>query len=210
MDKRGQLYLVSALIIAFVVYIILSPSNVVKTSVESSNFEAIAKNFDRESARFLNTLFAQKQWVYDAFLNFTILFTSYAKTKNPDVGVVYTFAHEGKLYFGNYAKDQVTFEAGGVTVIVQGCLDKIATSISAAGLNIAAPQIAVGTYQQCLKEIPVPGGFNHLVSIIVLEQDTGLSTSFVTEVTPSHPDLILISKEKKGSERRIYTKGRFI
>ena len=130
MDKRGQIYLVSALIIVFILYIILTPSNIIKKTTESSNFEDISKNFDRESSRFMNILIGKKQAVYDSFLNFTILFTSYSKTKNPDFGLIYTFAYDNKLYFGNYAADRATFEAGTQKTIIDGCLSNIQTSFS--------------------------------------------------------------------------------
>ena len=38
------------------------------------------------------------------------------------------------------------------------------------------------------------------------ELDTGMNTTFTSEITPYNPDLIIISKEKKGNIRRIYTR----
>jgi len=210
MDKRGQIYLVSALIIVFILYIILTPSNIIKKTTESSNFEDISKNFDRESSRFMNILIGKKQAVYDSFLNFTILFTSYSKTKNPDFGLIYTFAYDNKLYFGNYAADRATFEAGTQKTIIDGCLSNIQTSFSAAGLQLSIPNVNLGVFKQCLKEVPTPPGFTDTIMITIEELNTNSTTKFTTEISPNNPDIVIISKEKKGNTRRIYTKGKFI
>ncbi len=209
-NKRGQIYLVSALIIIFILYVILTPSNIIKETTESSNVEEIAKNFDRESATFLNILIETNQPVYDAFLNFTLLFTSYAKTKNPDFGLLYTFIYNNKLYLGNYAHDQTIFTMGNQHTTINGCLAAIKTSFSTAGLNVNVPNVAISNYQHCLRELPLQEGFSNTMDITIHELDTGMTTTFTTELTPNNPDLIIISKEKKGNVRRIYTKGKFI
>lgn len=200
----------SALIIAFILYIIFTPANVILTTTESSNFEEIAQNFERESAAFLNYLIEHKQPVYDAFLNFTLLFTSYSKTKNPDFGLIYVFAQEGDLYLGNYAQDRVTFMVGSQLVTIDGCLDSVKTSFSVAGLQMDIPQVNVLNYKHCLEKVMLPAGFDEAVGMKLEELDTGMITQFTVEVTPSHPDLVILSKEKKGNVRRVYTKGKFI
>lgn len=211
MNKRGQIYLVSALILVFILYMILTPTNIIKKTTESSNFEQIAKNFDRESAHFLNALIKPDQPVKDAMLNFTILFSSYAKTKNPDFGLIYTFMYNDKLYLANYAQDRVTFATDDTQLAsINGCLAQIKTSFSTTGLNIDIPNVNIGTYQSCLKELPVPGSFDDTIIMTIQELDTGMNTTFTSEITPYNPDLIIISKEKKGNVRRIYTKGKFI
>ena len=63
----------------------------------------------------------------------------------------------------------------------------------------------IGTYQNCLKELPVPANDNEIV-MTIHELDTGMNTTFTSEITPYNPDLIIISKEKKGNIRRIYTR----
>ena len=209
-NKKGQLYLMAAVIIAFVLYVILSPSNIVRKTTETSNFQEIAKNFDTESARFLNDIIPHNQPIYGSFLNFTILFTSYSKTKNPDFGLIYSFIYKGKIYLGNYAQDMVAFDMGGQGTSINGCLASVQTSFSIGGLDMAIPNVNIMAYQHCLREIPLPQSFNNKLIVTVHESETNTDTLFTTELSPSSPDLIIISKEKKGNVRRIYTKGKFI
>ncbi|MEK6839689.1 MAG: hypothetical protein AABX72_02005 [Nanoarchaeota archaeon] len=210
-SKRGQIYLVSALILVFILYMILTPTNIIKKSTESSNFEQIAKNFDRESAHFMNELIKTDQPVQRAMLNFTFLFSSYAKTKNPDFGLIYTFMYKDKLYLANYAHDRVIFSTEDASLAsINGCLAHVQTSFSTSGLSMNIPNVNIGTYQNCLKELPVPASFDNEIVMTIHELDTGMNTTFTSEITPYNPDLIIISKEKKGNIRRIYTKGKFI
>ena len=202
--------MMAAVIIAFVLYVILTPSNIVKETTGTSNFQEIATNFDRESAHFLNDVIEQNQPVYNSFLNFTTLFTSYSKTKNADFGLIYSFVYKDKIYFGNYAEDRVTFTAGNQHVTINGCLYDVQTSFSIGGLNMAIPNVDIMSYQHCLQELPIPPNFHNTVTMAILELGTNVTTTFTTEVAKNNPDLVIISKEKKGNIRRIYTKGKFI
>ena len=210
MNKRGQLYLMSALILMGVLYTLLTPSNIIKKTTEASNMQDIAINFDRESTHFLNSLITTNQPIFDAFLNFTVLFSSYAKTKNQDVGMIYTFVHQNKLYIGNYAEDTVVVTTGSSTTIMNGCLADVDTSFSLAGLNIAIQDVDLGTFQSCLKGVPLSSDFDQKLTIKITEPDTGSSITLKTETAPKNPDLIIISKEKTANTRRVYTKGKFI
>ncbi len=199
----------SALIILFILYTILTPSNIIRQSTETSNFKEIAKNFERESAHFLNNLIKSQQPIYNAFLNFTLLFTSYAKTKNPDVGIIYTFIHGNTLYIGNYAHDKATFQTSTAAIAIKGCLDDVKTSFSVAGLDIAIQDVDILNYQDCLKTLTLLPTFDNILNITITEPDTS-STTFTIGILSSHPDIVIISKEKQGNIRRIYTKGTFI
>jgi len=203
MNKRGQLYIMAALILMGVLYTLLMPSNIIKKTTETSNMEEIAVNFDRESTHFLNSLIISNQPIFDAFLNFTVLFTSYTKTKNQDVGMIYTFVHQNKLYIGNYGEDTLKVTTGSSTTLLPGCLTDVDTSFSLAGLDIAIPDVDLGTFQSCLKGVPLPSDYDQHLKMTITEPDTGSSIALNTETAPKNPDLIIISKEKTANTRRV-------
>lgn len=207
MNTRGQMYILSALIIAFILYTILTPSNVVKRATETSNFYEIAENFDQESALFLDYLIESQQPVYDAFLNFTLLFTSYTKTKNQHVGLLYSFVKDDVLYLANYGEDTAVFTVETMPYVVEGCLKDVGTSLSIAGLDIAVDDVDLSSYRSCLVEVAVPKDFSSTLGITLLEGEE--KVQFATDMA-RHPDLIIISREKSGETRRVYTKGTFI
>ena len=137
MNKRGQIYILAALIIVFVLYTLYKETNIVKESIIEDDFREISKNYELESSRFLNQLIQSNSDVRSSFINFTVLFTSYAKTKNPNFGLIYSFLYQNKLYIGNYMDTNINFNFGSSNYNLNGCYAQINASVSIAGLNLA-------------------------------------------------------------------------
>lgn len=211
MQKRGQLYILSALLIAFALFIIISPTNIVKRTVTETNFYDIAENFDKESARFLNYLLdTNSAHLGTDFLNFTVLFSSYAKTKNPDVGVVFTFVKDDTLYLGNYDKANATFSIDGDPAVytISGCFADIDAAFSVAGFDIALSSVPLSTYSDCMKEVPLTLPPPYILHLLIKEPDS--TTNLKTSLEPNHPDLIIVARESSGTIKKIFLKGEFI
>src|SRR3989344_1476214 len=100
--KRGQIYLLAALILGLVIFLLVAETNVVKETVIEDDFESLAKNYEIESAKFMNSILERGITdIPNEFLKFTIIFSSYAKTKNPEFGIIYAFINNNRLYIGN-------------------------------------------------------------------------------------------------------------
>lgn len=213
-DKRGQVYLIAAIIIGFILFIIITPSNIVRELTVDDRFEELSKNFEIESAKFMNYLIEKEKNVPSTFLNFTVLFTSYSKTKNPDFGLVYAFINpnDNNLYLGNYLKDDARFKFQNNMNFLNGCFNNIDTGFTVAGLNINIENINFQVISQCQSSIPVNPSLPYSLNITVIETQANQTAeiSFLTEVAPGNPELIIIAKEKKDQTRKIYTKGKFI
>ena len=214
MNKRGQIYLLAALIIGFILFIVITPTNIIKELTIDDRFEELSKNFEIESAKFINRLIEKEKDVPSSFLNFTILFTSYSKTKNPDFGLIYAFINkeDNKLYVGNYLPDLARFEIQNNQVIINGCFDDVNTTLTVAGLNFNVPDITLSSFTQCQKSISVsPSSQAYLLDITIFEEGINeTALKFSTQVAPGNPELIIIAKEKKDNTRKIFTKGKFV
>ena len=116
MKKRGQIYILAALILIFVIFILVSQSNVIRELVLENDFERLTKNYEAESSRFVNSLLAAKENISDKFLEFTIYFTSYSKTQNPDFGLIYLFDYDNKLHIGNYLNESIKIQTERIVV----------------------------------------------------------------------------------------------
>ncbi len=208
MEKKGQLYLLTALLIGLILFILLSPTNVIKRTVAESRFEETSKNFEIESAKFINYLIKNNKDVETSFLNFTILFTSYSKTKNPDFGLIYAFIYDKTLYMGNYLDDTVNFYFESSTYGLIGCFSDVNTTFSIAGLNINIHNIDLANFLHCQTTASVLGSDPYMLDIDVLEPNN--PSSFTVELAEGHPELVIVTKEKKGETRKVYTKGKFI
>ncbi len=205
MDKRGQLYLLAALIIGFIIFSVVTPSNIVHETVIEDNFKEIAGNFEVESAKFINHLITTDADISQNFLNFTIVFTSYAKTKDPDFGLLYAFIYKDRLYLGNYLHDMVTVNHGAT---VRGCFSEIKTGFTIAGLSISIPDINYQLLSSCQLN-PPPVVTNPLIDLEIHEQGN-TTVRLRIDLTKNNPDVVIIAKEKKDSIRKIYTKGKFV
>lgn len=211
MNKRGQVYILAAIIIAFVVYNLFVDTNIVKETIIDDDFEELATNYEVESAKLVNYLLENNinspNTVSKHFTNFTASFTAYSKTKNPNFGLLYLFDYRGKLYIGNYLDEDA--EVNGVSV--KGCLRQIPAGFRMVGQSL---YIGVGVFETvgvspCIKEIVSGEGYNYNVDIKVNNQD-GTSETYEALITKGKPDIVIISREIKDNVRKVYTKGNFI
>lgn len=201
MQKRGQVYLLAALIIGFILFTLVAQSNIVKRTIIEDDFEELSKNYERESAHFVNGLLEKGTGnVEQEFIKFTILFTSFAKTKNPEFGLLYAFLHQGTVYVGNYLDTAVTIQ--GQSASLPGCYAVVNATVAVAGLNIQAGTISVGRVQHCTTHFPPPT--NNEIKIVI-EQ-----IPYVLQLTEDAPDIMLVSRETKDQQRKVYVKSNLL
>ena len=206
MQKRGQIYLLAALIIGFILFTLVAQTNVVKKTIIEDDFEELSKNYERESSYFVNGLlqtnpadFAKK------FLKFTVLFTSFSKTKNPEFGLIYAFLYDNHLYVGNYLDTDITLKHYPPPNVLKGCYDKIKTSVSLGGLNISTAPVTLSNFKECTLPHPnnPPVGNNKLVVIIG-------DIEYVINLTEDNPEIMIVTREEKDKQRKVFMKGNFI
>lgn len=204
MGKRGQVYLLAAIILGFVLFVLYSKTNIVMKTVIDDDFEALSKNYEIESAKFVNGLLKGDKEISNAFKNFTALFTSYSKTKNPDFGLIYAFDYKNSLYVGNYLNESIIVKKGVKTKDLQGCFDKIKTSLSIGGLSLELKNVDYQILGECTWETPSDENKpTYLIEIILQE------IRYEVEVIAGNPELVIVSRESKGADRKVFTKGRF-
>ena len=203
MQKRGQIYLLAALLIGFILFTLAAQLNTVKRTVLEDDFEELSKNYERESARFMNELInIDSPNVEREFKRFTVLFTSFSKTKNPDFGLIYVFLHEGTIYMGNYLEDDLRVAQPTPPKVLQGCYQKVNAGVSLAGLKVGS-HITVGQFAACShKTTHMPPG-----NVVILEID---DIAYEISLIPNNPEIMIVSREEKAQQRKVFLKGNFI
>jgi hypothetical protein len=209
-NKRGQVYLFTVIILAFVIYSLYTSTNVVRETIIDDDFEELSFNYDVESAKFVNNLLKNNDPVVDAFERFSKLFTIYAKTKNPEFSLIYFFDYideasidETALYIGNYLDESVVISNGYIDIEIAGCFDKIDTSLAIGGVNLSLGNVDVGDVQSCIvKNKQLSNQQNLLLRIDDVE--------YPFDVSQNHPEIVIITREKRGEQRKVYTKGKFL
>ncbi|MDO8555549.1 MAG: hypothetical protein Q7R96_00050 [Nanoarchaeota archaeon] len=217
MQKKGQVYILAVIILAFIIYTLFTDTNVVKPTIIENDFDELAANYGVESAKLVNYLLSKNinnaGDIRNNFTLFTTTFTSYSKTKNPSFGLLYLFHYKDKLYIGNYLEEATTIVAEGQEKDIQGCLRTIPAGFKLAGATIHVGIDDVDIYTQntpCVQTLDVQGAdFTYNVAITVYDEE-GTGSLYTTTITKGKPDVVIISRSTNDNTRRVYTKGRFM
>ena len=213
MQKRGQIFVLAALLLGFIIFILVSETQYVRRAIHDDSFEELNKNYQIEAAKFINELIKDPtQDVGTEFLAFTTLFTSYSKSQNPDFQLVYAFDYGGELHVGNYLKEEIDI----VTPIptkyktdLSGCFEEIEAKLAAFGLSVSVSGIE-NTVSKCYWDERLyeqgKGEDSYPIGIQIGDDEFW----YGVDITVGVPELIIVSREERDEERKVFTKGRFL
>lgn len=197
MRKRGQVYLIAALILIGILYVILAQPNKYYQDPLERDFNKISKNYYIESNKIINSLINQEsssEQVYENFTRFTTIFTSYAKAQNPEMGLIYIFHYDEDVQVGNYLDEAITVKQRDGDLIIPGCYDKVSASVDFEGLNIPV-DIDFGEIKKCVKEVTPSEG-----KITINYQDFDYELS----ITKNKPQLMVVTLQDEKEQRQVF------
>lgn len=196
--------MLAALILGFIIFLLVAETNVVKETVIEDDFESLAKNYEVESAKFMNSLLERDVAdIATEFLKFTIVFSSYAKTKNPEFGVIYAFISKGNLYIGNYLDTEIRIRSPSTppgSDRLEGCYQKVDANIVVAGFPVQS-HVTTSAFSRCIRTLAVPASNRFKFAIQDVEYEV--------ELEPSRPEIIIVSREEVDNQRKVFVKGNF-
>jgi len=198
--KKGQVYLLAAIIIGLLLFTLVTPSNLVHQQVIDDDFEALSQNYQVESAKFLNEVLNQqgvdRSVINTSFLNFTIAFTSYSKTKNPNFGLIYAFPFGAGLFIGNYAQVPMNITVNSNMIPLDGCFDEVSTTVSVAGVNLDIPGLTPSMYKDCttFTAYPTDDKMNLLIEDV----------HYTFNLDGGRSDIIVVSRESLGDDIKVF------
>lgn len=193
MNNRGQIYIIAALILSAIIFLLISQTNFIQRILIEDDFEQISKNFDIESTKFVNNLLAEDtspEEVESKFRTFTEKFSDYAKIENPNFEFLYVLGYRGEKIVGYYIKEDIY--VGPPTKELEAT---VLTPGSYTFMDMGISQNPVGA-----SEIE-PVGDISWVEIEGFSYDLKLGAG---------PQLIIISREKKGEQTKVYLNEEFI
>lgn len=198
MNKRGQIYLLVALILALVLYMLMTKTNILYEHEIVDDFETLSRNYDVEASKFMNTLLGEDkdpEQVKNEFDSFTCEFTKYAKNQNPDFSLIYIFEYGENLYIGNYLEQPILI---GNEYMQRGCKKGAVYSGGVQGAGFGGLLDICG--ENCIQNIPTTSEIEITIG----------STLYVISITTGRPEIIIVSREEKGEQRKVYTKEEFV
>lgn len=195
MEKRGQVYILGALIISAVIFILALKPNVIIQDKFEDDFEKLSNNYEYESTRLVNSLIHNEMNVTAGFFNLTLLFTSYSKSQNPSFNLIYAFGFNDTINIGNFMGEPIVIDDETNKYVLDGCFDKINAVVSFQGLSFES-DVDFADIQECLLVIP----YNDKIWISI----QGLWYPF--EIS-NKPQIIIISREEAEEQRKVFIGG---
>ncbi len=113
MNKRGQFYIITVLVLAMATYAITMESNTLRKSILFEDFDDLSQNYITESTKIINYAIEDEdvENIEDKLDNFTKSFLEYAKQRDPHVELVYVFSNGTNVTVSNYL-DETTINYG--------------------------------------------------------------------------------------------------
>ncbi|MEW6063098.1 MAG: hypothetical protein AB1571_01875 [Nanoarchaeota archaeon] len=113
MNKKGQFFIFVAVILALVIYVVVSQVNRIEEKILLEDFNELSKNYATEAPKKVNDIVKdvadktpeeQTEAIEGGLNSFTSDFLDYAKTQDPNMGFVYVYydKNTGDYLVSNY------------------------------------------------------------------------------------------------------------
>jgi len=198
MKKRGQVYLIAAIVICLLLFILLSGSNIFTRIFVQDRFSDIAKNYEIESSKYINEIVKSGDDVGDRLKVFTEIFVEeYSKNIDPSVGMLYVFAHPNGFWIFNYLAEQAGEENIIITYedLTPPGMYSCSHSTSACGLNTCIT-IPIGDIESCALAFEGEGELNLQIGDIIYGPFENRDTK--------NPTLVFIFKKAKENTVKVF------
>lgn len=148
MNKRGQIYILAAIIFAIAIYGMSSIVNKVEQKEIKGDFEKLSENYETESRTFINSLISESDLdkKFQAYAEFTTAFTAYSKSQDSSFGLIYAYSNKVsdniyRLEIGNFLEQDigVSVLGSGSEETIHGCYTKVGATIDLGDLSFTAP-----------------------------------------------------------------------
>ncbi|MBS3117758.1 hypothetical protein J4430_02670 [Candidatus Woesearchaeota archaeon] len=200
MQKRGQLYIIAALIFSAVLYTLATQANTYRQEDFAEGFDDLSTNYATESERLVNSLLYSNQDVLSGFTNFTLLFTGYTKSKNPSFGLIYIFEFNETIQVGNFLDRPIIIDTGDAQSYdfhnLEGCFDRVSAVVKFAGLSFSS-DVAAGDIQECILTFPTKD------QIWIGVDDAWYPFSVVR----GKPTLMIVTRQEAQEQRKVFIGG---
>jgi len=146
MTKRGQFYIITALIIAAIVFGLTTAMNYATVHPAPAQFYDLSKNFEAESTQVIDYgVYSGARDIQGNVKNFTKAFLEYAIEKDPNIELFYIYGNSTALTIVNYGKNEsgITTEKGSTENLAGG------SALTVSQINY---QISEKTFSQDITE----------------------------------------------------------
>jgi hypothetical protein len=128
--KRGQFYLIAALIIAAIIAGLVTIENFAITRPEPVKFYDLSDAFEKETTKIIDYGVYTPKEIDEQIKNFTENFLEYATEKEKEFGIVYVFGNTTSITILNCAETTITAEGKEIPSCKEAVTSNIGLQIS--------------------------------------------------------------------------------
>lgn len=214
MDKKGQVYLLAAVILSIILFSLVAVKNLVRQDDLDNDFSELSSVYDVESARFLNALLEEQKSdpsldVSGKFFNFSYEFASYSKSRNPNYELFYVFkTNNGAALVGNFLNSSIALFGSGSSplVSVHGCFEELNAQINFGGIIVTPTGVVGNLLHDCYSTVPVSGERIKLCIVSGSGADAVYSPCYPLTLS-GKPQLLIVTGASEGEQRQVYVGG---
>lgn len=198
MDKRGQIYILAAILFGFVLFMLTSRMNYATEKSIEDDFKELSKNYAVEASKFMNSILGKNdKYVANKFAEFTEDFSRFANNQNPDFGLIFLFPYQNMLYIGNYIDSDI--KAGGH--VLKGCGSFREGSISVDDMNSEVKySLLSGGSESCRGMIT----FTSRLSMDIYDM------RYEFELNKDTPEIVIIGREDKEGQIKVFMNNKVV
>ncbi|MEK6941174.1 MAG: hypothetical protein AABW49_04725 [Nanoarchaeota archaeon] len=208
MNKKGQVYIIGAVIISVMIFALVVVSNKAEQSALDKDFKRLSENYNLEASRFLNKLFELDNPVLlDSFAYFTLDFSTYSRSQNPTYELFFIFALDNELLIGNLLSHKIELynTDGGFITEVAGCYGGINSEITFGGLSFQGGYNSLSGFEDCFESYSyIP---EKVIICIINTDSSSRDTCYPFKVTPGKPQIMIVSGQTEGEQRQVFIGG---
>jgi len=107
MNKRGQFYIIAALIIVAIVTTLIAEVNYARRQPKPIKFEDLSEDYEAEVTRIMDSCISRgytPDEIKKEVDKFTAAFIEYAQQRNPDIQLLYIYGDSNDIHIVNYAQ----------------------------------------------------------------------------------------------------------
>ena len=225
MNKKGQIYLVAALLLGLVIYGLVSEKNFLRRFSIEDDFEELSENYQKASSTFINHLVKKSlitelnlDEIEEQYIYFTTSFSSYSKTQNSDFGLIYLFDYEvggnRNFFIGNYLDQEIFISIVPIQNIdsntqasdimyLEGCKSQVSATIGFDDFSIGS-EIDLMDFQNCTGRFDTTPFGDQTIYILIGD------VVYEATLTSGSPEIIIVSQEFKNNQRKVFLDEEFV
>lgn len=217
MNKRGQIYLIAALITGLLIFVLTNQPNKISMSVHDEDFKLISQNYNQESSKFLSTMIntqTPSDKVSNRFRDFSIFFSQYSKTQNPSFGMIYFLNYDNNLYMGNFFDKEIKVdflrEDGTIknSKTLNGCYEYIKGDLKYGTAGSLKIFFDLGNFIDCVKTESFSQDDNKdkMVQFKIGKENIIYEVNLIS----GQPEVVVLSRENVAEDRKVFVEKQFI